>query len=212
MDYNREFGMLIEAMKDNGKTPRLTNMLIGPSLATGDWTPEMMWDTGFISSYLDNLYALSVEQYVSLLPFSNQFLYLLTAHSYPNNNCHAQFGTGSFQDPQLNFPSYLTHNAGIDLCRPYLNSTLIAQTVNKPFIMFETNTASCGGFPGISDSFGAALWAMDYGYQMAYSNFSNALFHIGGQNVYYNPFTGALTLPSLLFEQSELRRGELGRI
>lgn len=57
-------------------------------------------------------------------------------------------------------------------------------------MMFETNTASCGGFPGISDSFGAALWALDYGFQMAYSNFSNALLHIGGQNVFYNPFTG----------------------
>ena len=55
--------------------------------------------------------------------------------------------------------------------------------------MFETNSASCGGFPGISDSFGAALWGLDYGMQMAYSNFSGALFHVGGQNVFYNPFT-----------------------
>ena len=52
--------------------------------------------------------------------------------------------------------------------------------------MFETNTASCGGFPGVSDSFGAALWAIDYGLTMAVSNFSHALLHIGGQNVYYN--------------------------
>lgn len=55
--------------------------------------------------------------------------------------------------------------------------------------MFETNSASCGGFPGISDSFGAALWGLDYALQMAYSNFSGALFHVGGQHVYYNPFT-----------------------
>jgi hypothetical protein len=69
--------------------------------------------------------------------------------------------------------------------------------------MFETNSASCGGFPGISDSFGGALWALDYGLQvyyfhlkcsyynlirlqMAYSNFSGALLHVGGQNVFYN--------------------------
>ena len=52
--------------------------------------------------------------------------------------------------------------------------------------MFETNTASCGGFAGISDSYGAALWALDYGFQMAYGNFTHALMHIGGQNVYYN--------------------------
>jgi hypothetical protein len=55
--------------------------------------------------------------------------------------------------------------------------------------MFETNTASCGGFPGISDSFGSALWGLDYGLQMAYSNFSGAMLHVSGQSVYYNPFT-----------------------
>jgi len=56
--------------------------------------------------------------------------------------------------------------------------------------MFETNTASCGGFPGISDSFGAALWGLDYALTMAASNFSAALFHIGGQNVFitYCPY------------------------
>lgn len=52
--------------------------------------------------------------------------------------------------------------------------------------MFETNTASCGGFPGLSDSFGAALWALDYGLQMAYGNFSGALLHVGGSDAVYN--------------------------
>lgn len=52
--------------------------------------------------------------------------------------------------------------------------------------MFETNTASCGGFQGVSDSFGSALWALDYGLQMAYSNFSGALLHVGGSDDTYN--------------------------
>lgn len=56
-------------------------------------------------------------------------------------------------------------------------------------MMFETNTASCSGFPGISNSFGAALWGLDWALTMAYSNFTSALFHVGGQNAYYNPFT-----------------------
>lgn len=47
--------------------------------------------------------------------------------------------------------------------------------------MFETNSASCGGFAGLSDSFGIALWGVDYALQMAFSNFSTALFHVGGQ-------------------------------
>ena len=130
--------------------------------------------------------------------------------SYPNNNCRAAFGTGAIQDPQENFQSYLTHQGVVNLVQPYLNSTMIAQQANKRFMMFETNSASCGGFPGISDSFGGALWGLDYGLQMAYANFSNALVHIGGQNVYYNPFTGKSLIfvvqrvfsdqPSLLFQ------------
>ena len=42
--------------------------------------------------------------------------------------------------------------------------------------MFETNTASCGGFAGISDTYGAALWGIDYGMQPTYGNFTNGLF------------------------------------
>jgi len=41
----------------------------------------------------------------------------------------------------------------------------------------------------ISNSFGAALWGVDYALQMAAVNFGGALFHVGGQSVAYNPFT-----------------------
>ena len=65
--------------------------------------------------------------------------------------------------------------------------------------MFETNSASCGGFVGISDSFGAAMWGLDYAMQMAFSNFSGSLFHVGGQSVFYNPFTRTSPPLSRLF-------------
>ena len=68
----------------------------------------------------------------------------------------------------------------------YQNTSTIAQQHGKPLIMMETNTASCGGFPGFSDSFGAALFGIDWSLQMAYYNFSGAMMHLGGQNVYYN--------------------------
>ena len=72
----------------------------------------------------------------------------------------------------------------------YLSSVPLAQQYGKQFMMFETNTASCGGFPGISDSFASALWAVDYALQMAYSNFSGALLHVGGQDDTYNVSVG----------------------
>lgn len=110
-------------------------------------------------------------------------------YSYPDNNCaaiHPGDRFGAPTDPQSVFANYLNHTSGVHLVSPYLNSTAIAQSVGKPFIMFETNTASCGGFPGISDSFGAGLWALDYGMQMAYGNFSGALLHVGGSDAVYN--------------------------
>jgi len=73
-------------------------------------------------------------------------------------------------------------------------------------IMFETNTASCSGFPGISDSFGAALWGLDWALAMAFNNFSAAFFHVGGQNTYYNPFTPPPT------NQSTFRQWTIGPI
>ncbi|KZT21347.1 glycoside hydrolase family 79 protein [Neolentinus lepideus HHB14362 ss-1] len=169
-DYFGEFGTLLQAMQSDNAINNKAN-LIGPNIATGAWTPEMVWDTGFITQYTSSLTALAVEH-------------------YPADNCVAVYGTGGTAvDPQTEFPNYLNHTSGYSIIQPYINSTQIAVAAGKPFLMMETNTASCGGFPGISDSFGATLWALDYGLQMAYYNFSGALLHVGGQNVYYNPFT-----------------------
>ena len=108
--------------------------------------------------------------------------------SYPSDNCAVVWPDPNNppKDPQEMWPQYLTHNAGINFAQPYLNSTALAQQWGKPFLLFETNSASCGGFPGISDSFGAALWGIDHALQLAHSNFSGTLFHFGGQNVSYN--------------------------
>ncbi|KAJ7742690.1 glycoside hydrolase family 79 protein [Mycena maculata] len=178
-NYANEFGEMVDALAADSNVP-VKNNLIGPSVS-GTWTPEMVWDTGFITEYVDNLFALSVEH-------------------YPTDNCFPEYGIGVYHDPQVEFSDFLNHTSGVALCEPYLNSTAIAQTVGKPFLMFETNSASCGGFPGISDSFGGALWALDYGLQMAYSNFSGAMLHVGGQNVYYNPFTAPPTNVSKYYE------------
>lgn len=109
--------------------------------------------------------------------------------SYPDDNCPAAFpnaGFGPPADPQTKFAQYLTHASGQGIVAPYRNSSVVAQNAGKPFYMFETNTASCGGFPGVSDSFGSTLWMLDYGLQMAYSNFTMALMHVGGVDDTYN--------------------------
>lgn len=171
-DYFGEFGNVVNAVNSNAQIT-IKNNLIGPNLATGDWTPEMIWDTGFATTYAGALGALAMEH-------------------YPDNNCKAQFGgtDGPDKVPQTILTDYLNHTSGQLIVAPYINSGFVAQGVSKEFIMFETNTASCGGFPGISNSFASALWMVDYGLQMAHANFTGALMHIGGQNVYYNVSRG----------------------
>jgi hypothetical protein len=113
----------------------------------------------------------------------------VSTFSYPDNNCVAAFGGDGNTPavvPQEALSHYITHRAAVDLVAPYQNSGRLAAAAGKPFIMFETNTASCGGFPGISDSFTAALWGVDYGMQMAWANFTHGMLHVGGQNVVYN--------------------------
>ena len=109
---------------------------------------------------------------------------LLFPFSYPTNNC---ISSGTPIDPNTLLAStYLNHDSVKALSQPYLNTSSIAAQHGKPFIMFETNTASCGGFSGLSDSFVSALWMVDYALDMASSGFSNALLHVGGQSDYYN--------------------------
>ena len=95
-------------------------------------------------------------------------------------------GTPGAIVPQDVLPDYLNHGTVAELASTYAEDANTAVQHNKPFIMFEMNTASCGGFPGISDTFTSTLWALDYGLQMAFQNTTHALMHVGGQNVYYN--------------------------
>ncbi|KAG5640479.1 hypothetical protein DXG03_008374 [Asterophora parasitica] len=200
-DYFGEIGNLVGAMAAD---PAITNqgLLITPNIASADWTAEQVWNTGLVPSYSNSIAYLAVEKYASLLFIVTSCHTDVVERSYPTDNCFAQFGVGTQRDPQALFPTYLDHNAGKSIIGKFLNSTAYAQTVNKKLLMFETNTASCGGFGGISDVFGAALWGLDYGLQMAYSNFSGAQMHIGGQNVFYNPFTSPPTNQSTYHQWS----------
>ncbi|TBU39715.1 hypothetical protein BD309DRAFT_1021947 [Dichomitus squalens] len=178
-DYSDEFGVMVNGIHDD-KQIKNANKLVAPSLQ-GTWKAEDLWATGYLDAYSTSIGVIAMEH-------------------YPDQNCAAEFPDGGFgpvKDPQAVFPNYLTHASGQQIVKPYLNTAGIAQQLGKEFMMFETNTASCGGFPGVSDSFASALWAVDYGLQMAYSNFTGALLHVGGQNVSYNPFTPPPTNLSL---------------
>ncbi|CAE6505796.1 unnamed protein product [Rhizoctonia solani] len=167
--YMNEFQ---QAVTQLNAAPAFTNrdILLAPSSCCF-WNETELFQQGFVERFKDSLKILSVQH-------------------YPSNNCKIN---GNILDPQTIYPDFLRHgNSGyspVSMVNPYRSTSAVAAQYNKPLVMLETNTASCGGFPGISDSFGAALWSADLSFQLAAANFSQALFHVGGQNVYYNPFT-----------------------
>jgi len=128
------------------------------------------------------LYLLNSE----LSPLPKKVMSSNKRSSYPDNNCAAKYGNDFSKDLNAIFPDYLNHTSPRIITQSFTPTANLALGMGKEMIMFETNTASCGGFAGISDSFGAGLWTLDYGLQMAYSNFSHALLHVGGRNDHYN--------------------------
>lgn len=115
-----------------------------------------------------------------------QDLAIVAVQHYPTNNCQVN---GNVIDAQTIFPNFLNHTLAQALTQPYMPLTPETLAAGKNIMMFEFNSASCGGFPGLSDSFGISMWMTDYALQMAYRNFTAALMHVGGQSTYYNPFT-----------------------
>jgi hypothetical protein len=78
---------------------------------------------------------------------------LLTGHHYPMG-CHDQ------PPPSIaRLLSVKTRTAEAISTRRYMS---IAKASGIRFRMDETNTVSCGGTPGISDTFASALWAVSY--------------------------------------------------
>jgi hypothetical protein len=86
-NYVQEFGHLIDVMNEgtsNANTSsalaRASQLLIGPNIISGYWTPEMVWNTGFAGMFPNNLAALAVEQYAPSL-----FIYVPMSDDKNNN-------------------------------------------------------------------------------------------------------------------------------
>ncbi|KAG8689717.1 hypothetical protein FRC11_001002 [Ceratobasidium sp. 423] len=184
--YMDEWGGVASALTTN---PGYSNhhMLMGPSTCCQSSNPD--W----------NNLALAGAGY--LQRFANE-LKIVTVQRYPNNNCQI----GSVRNPQDIFPIYLSHDLLSQHAAEYAEFSRVVQEAGKPLFMLETNTAACGGFPGISGSFGAGLWAVDWALKLATYNFSATLFHVGGQGDYYNPFTPPPT------NQSSFRQWTTGSV
>ena len=157
---------------------RNPNILAGPAFcecSTGWSNHGIINDMGYLDRFGSALNALVVMH-------------------YPTHNCPALDGTRPPMDQQYpdiirRFGLFAQHHGQMSathFASLYNEMTAIARRSNMPLILLETNTASCNGFLGLSDSFLAALWNLDLGMQLASTGFTHAMIHLGGQQAYYN--------------------------
>ncbi|CAL1708072.1 unnamed protein product [Somion occarium] len=98
-----------------------------------------------------------------------RFLKSISRHSYPQSAC----GGAS-----TNLPSLMSHSGIVSYTRQYQSEATAVHAVGLKYFLGETNSATCGG-GGISPTFGAALWIVDYVLQGALNGVDRLYFHQG---------------------------------
>ncbi|CAE6411272.1 unnamed protein product [Rhizoctonia solani] len=160
--YLTEFGnrlAMVPGSKDN---------IFGPSVCCS-WTPDEVIQAGFLTQFGANLKSFSVQHYAE-------------------NGCDS-INPPSTPNPPALFNQLLNHTAATSFAAAYVNAAQMVQAAGKEIIMLESNSVSCGGLDGVSDTFGSALFAIDNALQLASIGFSQVFFHSGGGAARYNAFT-----------------------
>lgn len=127
---------------------------------------------------------------------------MISLQHYPKNNC----GLPGSAHPTLGY--YVNHTNGeyivstqrrltfthseplavVALAKWNIHGVNIANQAGKPVIMTEFSSVSCGGYPNVSDTFGATLWSVDYAMQMSMVGYSAVHLHTRERNISYNLF------------------------
>jgi hypothetical protein len=115
---------------------------------------------------------------------------VLDVHAYPTSACGA---------PPTTAARLLTEHASVGLVEKYDWLLGVAQAVHRPAIVSESNSASCGGKPGVSNTPVAGVWAARYVVAALLGGFQQVRFHSAGGSydpLVFNP-DGTVTLQPL---------------
>ncbi len=80
-------------------------------------------------------------------------LKLLAVHRYPLSNCEGK------TDPPAALISHSVERQEIGLLARIMS---VSAKAKVPYVISETNSAACGGIPGVSNAFASALWSADW--------------------------------------------------
>ncbi|KAH9849982.1 glycoside hydrolase family 79 protein [Lenzites betulinus] len=162
-DYIGDYSTVFTSLQNTPKGDVLSLDKIGGPTICCFWDLASVLQSGWLDQYADRL------KYITL-------------QHYPQNNCQGK--------PQYGIDYYTTHSNAVGLAQWQLHGLqVIASSPNrKPVLMDEFSSASCGGVPGISDTFAASLWTTDYALQMAIVGYAGAYLHTRERGVTYNLF------------------------
>ena len=85
----------------------------------------------------------------------------------------------------MSLPNLMNHINTIQYFSQWTTEIAAAKSQSIPFVMGETGSVSCHGKEGVSNSFGAALWSIDYMLHGAVLGMKSVYFH-GGTPFYYS--------------------------
>jgi hypothetical protein len=103
----------------------------------------------------------------------------LNTHIYPASACPLA--------QRVTAKSLLSRHASVELVKERAWLLDIAAAVHRPAVISESNSASCGGQPGVSDAPVASVWAVRYVVASLLAGFEQVRFHSAGTS--YDPFT-----------------------
>jgi hypothetical protein len=100
--------------------------------------------------------ALALAWISTLLKSHHPRLTLVTAHEYPYSSCVPPL---SAEYPTID--KILSNAATAGMAAAVKPAVLLAHRAGFPFRLTELNSVTCGGLPGVSNTFATALWAPD---------------------------------------------------
>ncbi|OSD01894.1 glycoside hydrolase family 79 protein [Trametes coccinea BRFM310] len=149
-DWENVAGAVAEAVGINSRNDPVT--LQGAAFAGQGFTPREIFDLGILNSAPGK--AISV----------------ISQHQYSAAFCNG----GDF--PLVSFMSKAAVRGNLTIFEADIAAT---NSKGLVYILGETNSIACHGAPGVSNTAGAALWAVDYTLQAAKLGIKEAYFHEG---------------------------------
>lgn len=128
-----------------------------------------------------------LEDLPELLRRDGEALRFVSLHRYPLQSCGSRPGDSGYpRAATLLAPDVMAANV-----RPIAAAVAAARRRGLDVRVTETNSVACGGGVGVSDRFPAALWAVDWMFNLAAAGVRGVNFH--GSSPLYQPFRTGFT-------------------